>query len=839
MKYLPTDKHPIFISLRIKLLLGLMLIFGVVFAGTYYWFYNFITDMALQRIGEDIRNTLVGAATEIDGDELIALYREGIPRADGLTDDPRYWRQIKQLDTVHKVEPRAWLYTYVQEDKSKRDINFITDVYVNYNLDKVALFRESYYDEPMEEGGLVEGLITTTIALVPATDKWVSGYTPIKNSKGEIVAGLGIDFEAGYVMEMQHSIRNQVTVAFGGIFVILLVLVYSFSQLFTRPIMKLSQSVRHIGEGSYDADLLEWQKQPIIDEISDLEQSFAHVIEVVKERDRLLEQRVIERTRQLETVATLSGRLNAILDFEQLLNEVVNQVKERFNYYHAHIYLLDEERQNLVMSAGVGEAGAEMKAAGHHISLAAPTSLVARAARTLEIVMVDDVRQAPDWLSNPLLPDTCSEMAVPITVDEQVVGVLDVQQDSVAGFDEGDANLLRSLANHIGVAIKNARLYSLAQQELTERKKVEEQLKQHRDHLEELVAERTIELEKAKRAAESANHAKSEFLANMSHELRTPLNGILGYTQILKKNKELTAQQVTGLNVIHQSGEHLLMLINDILDLSKIESGKIELHPTSFYLPSFLKNILDIYRFQAEQKNLVFHYEAPPPLQVETDDKRLRRVLVNLLSNAVKFTHKGEIVFKITCQLRENPAAINSDPMKIAWLHFEVTDTGVGIKPDQLEKIFWQFAQISNVLSRVEGAGIGLAISRKLVQLMGGNLQVKSELGKGSIFWFDLELPALEIEIKPSGIQALEIKSMSEELLPSAPLIPPPAAELKILFDLATIGSLLDIEKRLLKIEKMGEQYLPFTNKLRQLVQGYDEEKILALLERYILTDSN
>jgi GAF domain-containing protein/CHASE3 domain sensor protein len=180
------------------------------------------------------------------------------------------------------------------------------------------------------------------------------------------------------------------------------------------------------------------------------------------------------QSRRLEIVATLSERLNAILDFDQLLLELVHQVKDTFGYYHAHVYVLDDTKQNLVMAAGAGEAGKQMKAKGHHIALDAPTSLVARAARTNQIVSVDKVREAPDWLPNPLLPDTRAEMAVPIVLEGQVVGVLDVQQDEVAGLDEGDANLLRSLANQVAVAIRNARLFAEVEEALAESQAAQE-----------------------------------------------------------------------------------------------------------------------------------------------------------------------------------------------------------------------------------------------------------------------------------------------------------------------------------------------------------------------------
>lgn len=188
-----------------------------------------------------------------------------------------------------------------------------------------------------------------------------------------------------------------------------------------------------------------------------------------------LEQRVEARTQRLETVASLGERLSSILDLDQLLNELVTQVREKFNYYHVHVYLLDDSRQYLIMRAGYGEAGAKMKAAGHNISLNAVTSLVARAGRTGEIVIVGDVHQALDWLPNPLLPDTLSEIAVPIILEGRVVGVLDVQDNEIGRFDESDAALLRSLANQVAVAIRNAQLFTKVETALAEAHSLQEQ----------------------------------------------------------------------------------------------------------------------------------------------------------------------------------------------------------------------------------------------------------------------------------------------------------------------------------------------------------------------------
>ena len=256
------------------------------------------------------------------------------------------------------------------------------------------------------------------------------------------------------------------------------------------------------------------------------------------------------------------------------------------------------------------------------------------------------------------------------------------------------------------------------------------------------IAERQLiekELRQAKKAADAANNAKSTFLATMSHELRTPLNGILGYAQILKFDHTLTPEQHEGINVIEKSGEHLLTLLNDILDLAKIEEGKIELNKNDFYLTSLVESVIEMLRIRAELKNIFFHYQpfnfsknSPEtlPMMVTGDEKRLRQIIVNLIGNAIKFTDKGGITVKV-------------GPIDNLF-RFQVEDTGVGITAEQLKVIFKQFQQVGDKNRQTQGTGLGLSISRRLVETMGGQLNVTSQLGSGSVFWFDLSLPIVK-----------------------------------------------------------------------------------------------
>lgn len=250
----------------------------------------------------------------------------------------------------------------------------------------------------------------------------------------------------------------------------------------------------------------------------------------------------------------------------------------------------------------------------------------------------------------------------------------------------------------------------------------------------ELLQKQVIELEETKRAAEAANEAKSQFLANMTHELRTPLNAILGFTQLLSRDQSLNLQQQEQLEIVSKSGEHLLELINDVLTMSKIEAGMIELHPSCFNLYNLIAFLKEMFEFKATSKGLQLNFQISPdtPHYIETDESRLRQILINLLSNAMKFTESGSVTLRVKLGNRENYSVA---PMKNYQLPiiFEVEDTGCGIAPEELDRLFKPFVQGDAGRQSIAGTGLGLTISQCFAQLMGGNIKITSQLGKGTV----------------------------------------------------------------------------------------------------------
>ena len=315
---------------------------------------------------------------------------------------------------------------------------------------------------------------------------------------------------------------------------------------------------------------------------------------------------------------------------------------------------------------------------------------------------------------------------------------------------------------------------------------------------------------------------RSDFMAQMSHELRTPLNGILGYTTLLERDQDLSERQKAALEVIRQSGEHLLGLINEVLDFARIESGKLQLDRATLALEPFLRSIAGLVSVRAQLKGLTFALEASPevPQTILTDERRLRQVLLNLLANAVTFTDSGAVRLRVWCPTAQQ-------------LRFEVDDTGIGIPASQLEAIFQPFEQVAEGQRR-GGTGLGLPISRRYVQLMGGDIQVASRMGVGSTFSFDLAIQTIAAPaLAASAAGAPERESAANAPAGEEGTVTPPPAEIERLHELALEGNMRDILRwagHLTELE--GQRYRSFALHVRFLAERFQSQAILTLAKR-------
>jgi len=435
----------------------------------------------------------------------------------------------------------------------------------------------------------------------------------------------------------------------------------------------------------------------------------------------------------------IAQNIHSSVDLDEILNSTVNDARMLLNADRALIFRLMPTQEGMVSHESVRKGLASTLGLRFADDTFPPDSY--ERYRQGKPRIIDDVQRdkTARCLRGYLQEfQVKSRLSVPIVVGESLWGVLIVHQcRHLRQWQTWEVNLLSQVGIQVAIAIQQTQLYDRLKNELQERRRA------------------TVQLEQAKEMADAANRAKSEFLANMSHELRTPLNAILGFTQLLDRAAQqlpahaspILPQQQEYIEIIKRSGEHLLALINDILDLSKIEAGRMPLNPEKFDLWQLLDRIEEMFSFKAASKDLELRVERSPDLPqfIETDAKKLHSILINLLGNAVKFTERGQVILRATAQRY----TIDSQALQ---LDFEIEDTGIGIKPEELSLIFNAFAQSHNAKPltsslrdrSTEGTGLGLAISDHFVRLLGGEMSVRSEWEQGSVFRFNIPCNCIE-----------------------------------------------------------------------------------------------
>ena len=466
-------------------------------------------------------------------------------------------------------------------------------------------------------------------------------------------------------------------------------------------------------------------------------------LEVKKKKTESELARQLQRGMLLErTAEEMHGRSDSSLEV------AIKQLGEFFKADRAHLHLYDKESPNSL------ELSTE-HSRGFHVATVAEMQFpdidlpfVRRALGSDEAVTCTDVVKSSQFANvrhQMQNLGTRSILAMRTAYGTEVNGLIVLHQsEKPRRWQKEEIELLKTIAGQIGILI--------AQLRLTERDKRQRELLEDSRKVAEAARAEAV---KAQVMAENANQAKSEFLAKMTHELRTPLNAILGFAEIIRRDSDTTETQRETLEIIHNSGEHLLSIINDVLEMSKIEAGRVEMIDKQFDFIRMLKSVHEMLDFKAAEKGLKlsFRKNGELPRHIVSDEAKLRQVIINLLSNSLKFTDVGTISLRV-----------HSEPADdgIAVLHFEVSDTGKGISEEELPKLFKKFVQTESGKASSEGTGLGLTISRSFIQHMGGDISVSSTLGKGTTFTFHIKAKVCEVKATPVKARERRITGLVE-----------------------------------------------------------------------------
>ncbi|MBD2204640.1 PAS domain S-box protein [Calothrix sp. FACHB-1219] len=466
---------------------------------------------------------------------------------------------------------------------------------------------------------------------------------------------------------------------------------------------------------------------------------------------KLAEEALKESAEREKAIAQVIQRMRQTLDLETIFAATTQELRQVLDCDRVAVYRCDLESNGEFVSESVENGWIsllELQAKYPNLKLESDRGIMTllmnadilpntdlSAEQNLTYQCIEDIYHAgfpPETINLLERFQAKAYITVPILCGDKLWGLLTSYQNShPRQWKTEEINIAVQIGNQLGVALQQVQLLAQTQSQ-------------------------SQALQAAVVAADAANRAKSEFLANMSHELRTPLNAILGFTQIMSRENSLSHEHQQHLAIINRAGEHLLSLINDILEMSKIEAGRSTLNISSFNLINLLNSLEKMLHLRAGAKNLelIFEYAPNIPQYIQTDESKLLQVLLNLLGNAIKFTHQGSVILRVYSTALE--AAEN--PPHPSRIFFEVEDTGLGIAPQEINLLFEAFGQTETGRKSQQGTGLGLAISRKYVEMMGGDITVTSILGEGSKFTFDIEIhPASASEIQLQATKSVVI----------------------------------------------------------------------------------
>ncbi len=502
---------------------------------------------------------------------------------------------------------------------------------------------------------------------------------------------------------------------------------------------------------------------------------------------------------QLEISSQVGQQVTSILEVDELLTEVANSIQIKFGYYFVGIWLLGESSETLMLYARAGQANTAPLEKGTMLSLEKTDNILVKVCRSGEDNLINDISSEPHYFAVKKLPDTRSELALPLRFAKNVIGVLDIQSDQVGIFNLDDRTVLQILANQTAVAIRNAQLYSLVQK---------------------------------------ANADKDKFFSIVAHDVKGPFMPLLGMSELLAMTADtLLPKEVREMGLtIHQSAKNVYNLLENLLQWSRMQMGRIEYRPIKLDLFQVVEQTIELLMTNALSKGIFLQNRVMEGLFVYADENMLNVVVRNLTSNALKFTpHSGQVI--VAAGIKEQ----RTDTQNQKFIEVAISDTGVGMKEADIAKLFRIEVHHSTVgTNREKGTGLGLIICKEMVEKNGGQIWVESGKGQGTTVKFTVPLdsdtninllndfysdnnsflkPVINLPLNDHFNSNFQIQN----------LVALPPKDMGILLDLARSGNLLEIEKQAVRLKQFGE-YAPFASKLHELAKGFEEQAILELL---------